>query len=118
MTANATAVVNWVTVTPRQACAICVFCDRQSPAVQVLSDGRPDLFELAGWLESPFPSDFEHGDTSRGSIFTCPSCNQKRLNRMAAGLRPLLRPSRARRLALVARAPRQHAPLPAEPVAK
>lgn len=58
--------------------AICHCCGRKSRPVAPLRDAEPDLFLLArGWSTAPFPSDFVHKDGSRGSQFTCPSCNKQ-----------------------------------------
>ena len=64
--------------------AVCQCCGKKSRPVLPCRDGEPDLFEMArGWSTAPFPADFHHSDGSRGSTFTCPTCN-KRLHRGAS----------------------------------
>lgn len=72
--------------------AVCQCCGRKSRAVKPLRDAEPDLFEMArGWSTAPFPHDFIHVDGSRGSTFTCPSCNKRLHQGESLTLRAYLR---------------------------
>lgn len=58
--------------------AICKFCGKRSRDTTPNSDGEPDLWSLgSGWSEAPYPKDHIHPDGSKGSNYTCPSCNKK-----------------------------------------
>lgn len=58
--------------------AVCVCCSRRSKGTKPDKDGEPQLFGLAkGWSQAPFPAHYEHRDGSRGSTYTCPSCNKR-----------------------------------------
>jgi len=60
--------------------AICYCCGKQSRPARVDHDGEPDLWRMGrGWSTAPMPASYVHADGSKGSTFTCPSCN-KRLN--------------------------------------
>jgi hypothetical protein len=73
-----TAPVNHIRTATGLVKAVCICCDKQSKATPPDKDGEPQLFGLAkGWSQAPFPAHFEHRDGSRGSTYTCPSCNRR-----------------------------------------
>lgn len=58
--------------------AVCQCCGKQSRPVAAEEDGEPKSWHLAaGWSTAPFFADTLHDDGSKGSFFTCPTCNKR-----------------------------------------
>jgi hypothetical protein len=58
--------------------ALCCCCGKRSKPCLPDKDGEPDTFAISrGWSVAPYPHDCQHSDGSVGSMFTCPSCNER-----------------------------------------
>jgi|JI9StandDraft_1071089.scaffolds.fasta_scaffold157957_2 hypothetical protein len=68
--------INYTEPKSGKSSAVCQCCGRMSRAVATDSHGEPDLWLMArGWSMDPFLREATHTDGSRGSRYTCPTCN-------------------------------------------
>lgn len=70
--------INHAVIRGGRVVAICRFCGTRSPGTKPNDQGEPDLWAMPrNWSEAPFPTDCEHRDGSRGSLYSCPACNKR-----------------------------------------
>lgn len=72
--------VNYVTARNGKVAAICEVCGKKSKYTQAEYNGEPSFFNLSKWSQAPFPKNFIHRDGSIGSLYKCPTCENRLRN--------------------------------------